>query len=100
MSEIDQDGTKAVIRPGKNIVAGVVEEFRAEIKDLLNQDVTDLTMDLTGVNILDSMGLSVMVATHNSLQKNGTKLQISGGADNIIKLLKDMRLDRHFAIEE
>lgn len=100
MSDIDLNGPIAVIRPSKNIVAGVVEEFRTEIKDLLNKGVTDLTMDLTKVNILDSMGLSVLVATHNSLQKKGTKLHISGGADNILKLLKDMRLDRHFTIKE
>lgn len=100
MSEINTEGQKATVKPGQNIVASMAQDFRDELKVLLSEGVTAVAIDMTGVKIVDSMGLGVLVAIHNSLQKFDSRLEIINAADNIIKLMKEMRLDHHFILTD
>ena len=98
MTEITTQGDTAIVCPGQNIVAAMTQNFRDELRLLLAKGITNIVIDLTGVEIIDSMGLSVLVAVHNSLQKKGTRLEIRNAVDNINKLMGEMRLDRHFIL--
>jgi anti-anti-sigma factor len=87
-----------VVKPGKDIVASMADDFR---KDLLNElagGVKRLVLDLNGVEMVDSVGIGVLVATHNSLNKIGGHMAISNVSADIYNLFKTMRLDQHFEI--
>jgi anti-anti-sigma factor len=72
--------------------------FKTELKTLLDAGVRALTIDLVGVEMVDSVGLGIFIATHNSLNKAGGKLTVSGVSADIASLFRTMRLDKHFTV--
>jgi anti-anti-sigma factor len=93
MSESD------VIKPGKDVVASMAEEFKQSLLDEIKNGIKELVIDLTGVEVVDSVGLGVMIATHNSLSKSGGKLKVVNASEDICRLFQTMRLDQHFEIQ-
>ena len=87
-----------VIKPGKDIVASMVDELRKKLLILIDKGNNDLCIDLAGVEMIDSVGLGVLIATHNSLSRNGGKLTVTNVSEDIYGLFKTMRLDQHFQI--
>ena len=96
MSEITRDGDKVIVKPGKDIVASMAEELKKELKQALDDGAAELTIDLSGTEMMDSMGIGVLIAAHNSLKKIGGRLELTNASDDIVKLLQNMRLDKHF----
>lgn len=63
-----------VISPEGDIVASMAETFRASLKEALGrggQDGAALTIDCSRVRIIDSVGIGLLIAAHNSLEKLG-----------------------------
>lgn len=98
MSNRKDTQEKVIVRPGKDIVSSMVKEFRDELRAIVDRGDILLTLDLEGVELIDSMGLGVLIATHNSLAKRNARLELIHISSDILKLLKNMRLDRHFII--
>ncbi len=98
MSEISREEGSTVIKPGQDVVASMARELREELKGLVAEGVQDMTMDLQGVEMVDSIGIGLLIAAHNSLAKSGGKLKVTNASPDIFKLLKTMRLDQHFEI--
>lgn len=98
-SEITRENERVVVKPDGNVIAAMAEMFKKEMREALQDRAGDIVIDMSEVAVIDSMGLSVLVATHNSLAKRDSRLQLTNVNDNILKLLKDMRLDHHFRIQ-
>lgn len=98
-SEITKTGTDITVKPGKNIIASLADELRAELHALVKEKPEQITIDMTGVEMVDSVGVGVMIAIHNSLTKSGGTLKIKNADKNIKNLFSTMRLDRHFSVE-
>jgi len=98
-SEITKAEDGITVKPGRNIIASLADEFRAELHALVQEKPGQITIDMTGVEMVDSVGIGVMIAVHNSLTKNGGTLRISNADKNIRNLFSTMRLDRHFSVE-
>ncbi|MHB1349563.1 MAG: anti-sigma factor antagonist [Desulfobulbus sp.] len=98
MSNVEETREKVVIRPGRDIVSSMVGELREELKAVVDKQDVLLTVDLEGVRMIDSMGLGVLIATHNSLMKRNARLELVNISGDILQLLKNMRLDRHFSL--
>lgn len=92
-------GKKKTIKPGKDIVASVVEDLKTKLLGLVNQEIKEITVDFKGVEMVDSVGLGVLIATHNSMEKKGGILKIKNVSENIYNLFKTMRLDQHFEVK-
>ena len=80
MSVIAREGNVVTITPGQDLVSSMVPEF-------------------SGTGMMDSIGIGVIIATHNSMKKNGAALVIANASENIIKLFKSMRLDQHLTLD-
>ena len=100
MSEITKTDNQATIKPGQDVVASMANDFKAELQSLIHESVEELIIDLDGVEMVDSVGIGVMIATHNTLLKTGGVIKIVNVAEDIFNLFSTMRLDRHFAIEK
>lgn len=98
MFEHSKEGDKVTVRLGGNIVAANAGELKAELARLLQEGALQLRLDLAGVQLVDSMGLGVLIAAHNSLQKKGQRLEVANACPDVRKLLAAMRLDQHFEI--
>ena len=90
--------TKKTIKPGKDIVASMAEDFRNELLKLVDQGIKSLTIDFANVRMVDSVGLGVLIAAHNSLKEVGGSLNIKNVSEDIYNLLRTMRLDQHFEV--
>ena len=99
MSAITRDGSIVTIVPGQDLVSTMVPDFKHELNAVLDESPAVLRLDLSGSAMMDSIGIGVVIATHNSMKKKGGRLVICGASDNIVKLLKSMRLDRHLNLE-
>ena len=89
---------EATLKPECDIVASKANELREELLLKINNGVQELAVDLENVNMIDSVGLGVLVSAHNSLSKAGGKLTICNASNDIYGLFKAMRLDQHFTV--
>ena len=62
----------------------------------VNMDV----IDMSGLNMVDSVGIGVIIATFNSLKKTGGEFKLSNVSKDIFSLFSTMRLDQHFSIKK
>ncbi|MBU1169204.1 MAG: STAS domain-containing protein [Proteobacteria bacterium] len=100
MSIINKDGNQVTVKPGRDVVASMANEFRAELNSQIQESPSELVIDLSGVEMVDSVGIGVIIATHNSLDQKGGKLKVINIAEDIYGLFSTMRLDRHFTVEK
>jgi len=89
---------KKTVKPGIDIVASVAKDFRKKQMELIEDGITELTIDLTGTKMIDSVGIGVLITLHNTINQLDGKLIIINASKNIFKLFKTMRLDKHFEI--
>lgn len=99
MSKIVREGDSTVVQPGKDIVASMAEAFKNELLTAINQYDGMLVIDLAGVEMVDSVGIGVIIATHNTLNKSGRTLKIINVSKDIYGLFSAMRLNRRFTVE-
>jgi len=94
--EIVKDKEKAVITPNDDLVASKVRKLKPEIKSLIDEGIKELIINLVYVEVIDSVGIGLLVAAHNSLSKVGGKLLVNEASKDIKDLFKFMRLDHIF----
>lgn len=99
MSEIVRDGDTTVVRPGIDIVASMAEDFKKELFSAINDCTGDFVIDLVGVDMVDSVGIGVIIATHNTLDRAGRNLKVINVSKDVYGLFSTMRLNRRFTIE-
>ena len=99
MSEIIENAGQTVVKPQQNIVASTSQHFRAELLSLVKEGVTDLVIDLDGVEMVDSDGLSAFIAAHKALKANGGELAVCNASRDIAVFFRIMHLDRQFSVK-
>ena len=98
MMETIRDGKKVIVKPGKDIVSALAAQLRQEFKDLVAGGATEIAVDLSGVAVIDSVGLGLLISVHNSLSKANGKFEVIKASKNLQELFKNMRLDKHFTV--
>lgn len=86
------------IVPEGDLVSAGAAKLRQSLYDAITNDPGGLTVDLANVRIVDSVGLGVLVAAHNTLGRSGASLCLVNVSSDIFALLKAMRLEQHFSI--
>ena len=99
MIEIIRHRDYATVKPGQDIVASMVPELRKELRSLLDEEPGGIIIDLAGVEMIDSVGLGSLIATHNSLGKVGGRLKVINASSSLYGLFRTTRLDKHFDVK-
>ena len=99
MHDIRIEEGQTVFCPDGDIVASVADALRARLKDIMQEHPAGLVIDLSRVELIDSVGIGLLIATHNSLGKAGGRLALTNVNQDLATLLRTMRLDKHFAVE-
>lgn len=81
-----------------DLVASELGPIRAQLKTLVDQGVSSLEIDMAKVRMVDSMGIGLLVAAHNSLSRRGGALRVKNLSDDLVRLFKSMRLDQRFQL--
>jgi len=92
--------TKKNVRPGKDVVASKAESLNKKLYKIIEEGITELTLDFVNVKSVDSVGLSVIAATHNTMNNAGSKLFLKNVPDEINTLFDALGLNKHFEIEQ
>ncbi|MBF0232730.1 MAG: STAS domain-containing protein [Desulfamplus sp.] len=100
MSEVIREGDSTIIIPGMSVVASMAEDFKKELLSAIHTHDGNLVIDLAGVDMVDSVGLGVIIAAHNTLIQKGNTLEIINVSNDIYGLFSTMRLNRRFKIEK
>jgi len=88
-----------VITPGEDIIASFAQEFRRSLWSLMDEGIQRITVDLTGVGMIDSIGIGVLISTQNALKKKGGGLSIINASGDLFSLFTAMRLDQHLEVK-
>jgi anti-anti-sigma factor len=99
-SLVTREGTNAVLQAGGDLVAATVPEFRAQLRELVQGGTRELVFDLAHTKMVDSSGIGLLMAAHNSLEKVGGKLLVVHASPEIRELFTAMRLNQHLTIAE
>lgn len=91
--------TKKIVRPGKDIISSKAESLNKKLNKIIEQGITELTLDFVNVKSVDPVGLSIIAATHNTMNNVGAKLLLKNIPDEINTLFNTLGLNKHLEIE-
>lgn len=95
---VDSDSGIAVVEVIGNVVEGNAPQLRSLLLDVLADSVDHVVVDLTGVTLLDSTGLGVLVAGWKRSRAVGGELALIVTSSRILQLLRVTRLDQVFTV--
>ncbi len=92
-----EKGTK-VLTPGKHLTATKTENFRKRLIKAVAQSEGGVILDFTRVEAVDSAGLGLIIAAHNTLANYGRTLTLTNVSKEIYGLFLATRLDQQFEV--
>jgi serine/threonine-protein kinase RsbW len=95
---ISRVDNRAEVRPEGDVVASNVDLLREELKKLIGEGIREMVLDMAAVEVIDSIGLGLIISVHNSLQKAGGNLTVINVSPDVLDLMRSMRLNRHFSV--
>lgn len=93
-----QEVTAAVLQPEGDLVAARLPALRSKLQEMLGGGTVHLTLDLAGARMVDSAGIGLLIAAHNSLKKAGGELTVVHASKDILDLFRTMRIHQHFSV--
>lgn len=100
MGKKKKNQTTKKVRPGKDVVASKAESLNKKLHKIIEQGIMELTLDFVNVKSVDPVGLSVIAATHNTMNKAGAKFLLKNVSHEINTLFDTLGLNKHFEIEQ
>lgn len=95
MTETREKPAEKMIKPGKDITASNADSLKKQLHETTTQGTMDLTLDFAEVKKIDPVGLSVILAAHNTLKNAGGKLTLKNVSDEFSNLFETIQLDQH-----
>lgn len=92
-------GNQATVYLTDKIYVHDASILRGEILEIIDQGVTDIRIDLTGLTYIDSSGLGTFVTINKRTKEKNGRLVLNGAQGLPLELLKRTRLDRVFTLE-
>ncbi len=89
---------RAVLHVSGRVDAQSSDALKQTIWEAAEQGLTQLVVDLQGVDVIDSSGLSALVSGFKALRERGGQLVLAGLGEQIKAALELTRLDRVFPI--
>ena len=95
--KIEQLDRATIFRPNeKRLDSVIASELKAEFLILAQPDVMTLVLDLSGVEYIDSAGLSALLLAQRQQSHHHGDVRIAGASDEVHSLLSLTALDRVF----
>jgi len=96
---IKVSGKQATIFLNDKIYVSDASLLRDDLLEIIDQGVSDLRMDLSGLTYIDSSGLGTLVTINKRVKEKNGRLVLTGAQGLPLDLIKRTRLDRVFIIE-
>ena len=95
MARSKQSTENEVVKPGKELIASKADGITKKLLKKVNEGITRITMDLSAVKKMDSVGLGMIMATHNTLNNAGGGLALINVPQEISGVFKAMGFAPH-----
>jgi anti-sigma B factor antagonist len=73
-------------------------ELLPTIDHLVEEKRTRITVNLEGLDLIDSSGVAAIVALYKRTRSNGGRVLVTGARDQPLAIFKLLRMDRVFAL--
>jgi anti-anti-sigma factor len=84
----------------ENLICQNVYEIQKTLQAQLQDDCSEVILDLRKVEFIDSMGLKLIIGLYKSCQEKSLELKITGCAPKVHQILSICGLNRYLNIEE
>ncbi len=98
MIEITREDNKLILKPEQDLTGDIIKKFREELSKNLEDESVELIFDLSSVQLIDSTGLALLVASQKTLEEKNKLLTLINVNEEIFDLLRLTHLDRFFNI--
>jgi anti-sigma B factor antagonist len=96
-TEEAQDGL-VLLKLGGSLDAMTAPELLPTIDKLVEEKRTRITVNLEGLDLIDSSGVAAIVALYKRTRSNGGRVTVTGARDQPLAIFKLLRMDRVFAL--
>lgn len=98
MSAVEERGPFQVITPKlPRLDASVADDFKTEVKALIDKGARRIVIDLSQVQFMDSSGLGALVGCLKYMGAGGV-MELANPAESVRKVLALTRMDKVFTI--
>ncbi len=99
--KVEQTDKATIFRPNeKRLDSVIASDLKAEFLILAQPDVKTLVLDLSGVEYIDSAGLSALLLAQRQQVHHHGDMRIAGASEDVRSLLSLTALDRVFPMYE
>jgi len=95
---ITHEQDKVVVKTATDVVAATVGPLRLSLREALSTGSSHLVVDLGETQMVDSMGIGLLISAFNSISKTGGQMEIVNASADLLALFKTMRMHQHFRI--
>jgi len=81
-----------MITPETDIVGSTTYELKQKFADLTKEGQVQITLNLTNVSMIDSLGIGLLVATRNAVRQAEGEFVIINLSDDLTQLFSNMRI--------
>ena len=99
MTNTKEKPAKVIIKPGKDNTTLNADKLKKKLHKTTSRGTVTLTLDFAKVKKIDPVGLSVIIAAHNTLKNAGGKLTLQNVSDEFSNLFETIQLDQHLELQ-
>ncbi len=92
------DKTPVILKVERDLVSSHSAELREQLRTLIGQGARNVVLDFGQVRMVDSAGLGMIIAAHNSLKKVEGELAVTECSADILELFRSMRIHQHMSV--
>jgi anti-anti-sigma factor len=93
------DGDVLRLNPSSDLVASSVEQQRTEMLSAIEVSAKSLVLDLSSVEQVDSLGISLVAGLFKTCQAKGLEFSVEGANANILRVFKLFKLPHFFPVK-
>jgi len=88
------------LTPKTDLVASTVEGHRTSMMKAIESATDGVVLDLTSVDQIDSLGITLVLGLFKSCQKGGMAFSIEGVKSDMLRVFKLFNLTKFFPVTE
>lgn len=96
---IEISGNSALVFLNDKIYVSDASLLRDDLLEIIDQGITDLRVDISGLTYIDSSGLGTLVTINKRTKEKNGRLVLIGAQGLPMDLIKRTRLDKVFNLE-
>ena len=98
ISIVDRGGVTVVTVHSRKLYQQAVPVFRTEMLGLIEQGHRSVLVDLSGVDVMNSSALGVIILTYDRVTKDGGRFAVAGLGSILKELFERMHLGELFPL--